>query len=239
MKDFFDNHIAFFERLHQDWKQVNETSSIDTIADLALSFTVDVLHYQRCVLFLHDDKTGLFKVAYHRGYDNPMQHKVLGIVNLLLSGEIIEALRLSKEPVIHTLDQPSELVAKLLKSLFLEEAFIDLFGGDIEVPYGMIIVGNAQQQFGTAIDNVLAKSLLQNMMTHLSHAVNTTTFYRAWEQEKRHLQDNIAIRTKELLQQKEQFEAIYHTSKDGIAILDVHTTAFLEANHAYLEMIGF
>ena len=40
-------------------------------------------------------------------------------------------------------------------------------------------------------------------------------------------------------EQKEQFEAIYQASKDGIAVLDVHTTAFLDANPAYLEMTGF
>jgi PAS domain S-box-containing protein len=240
MKDFSDNTIAYFKRLHQDWKQVNETSSIDDIANLALNFAVDVLRYQRCILFLHDDQSGLFKVAYHRGYDNPMQQKVLGIVNLLLSGEIIETLRLSSEPMLHTVDQPCELVAKLLKSLFLEEAFIDLFGGDVEVPYGMMIVGNVQgQEAVTPLDNLLAQTALQNMITHLSNAVNTTTFYRAWEQEKQHLQDNISVRTTELREQKEQFEAIYHTSKDGITILDVHTTAFLEANPAYLEMTGF
>jgi PAS domain S-box-containing protein len=239
MKDFLDNHVTYFKHLHQDWKQVNETSSIDDIAELALAFAVDVLHYQRCVLFLHDDKTGLFKVAYYRGYDNPMQQKILSIINLLLSGEIIETLRLSKEPVIHTAAQPCELVVKLLKSLFLDDAFIDLFGGDIEVPYGMIVVGNQNADAVTPMNDLLAQTVLQNMITHLSNAVNTTTFYRAWEQEKQYLQDNIAVRTKELREQKEQFEAIYSASKDGVAILDVHTTAFLEANPAYLEMTGF
>ena len=43
----------------------------------------------------------------------------------------------------------------------------------------------------------------------------------------------------EIREQKEQFEAIYQASKDGIAVLDVHTTAFLDANPAYLEMTGF
>ncbi len=39
--------------------------------------------------------------------------------------------------------------------------------------------------------------------------------------------------------QKETFEAIYKTSKDGIAILNLETTAFLDANPAYSEMTGF
>ncbi len=239
MTNIVDNHIDYFKRLHQDWKRVNETSSIDDIAKLVLTFTTNVLPYQRCLLFVHDDKTGLFKVAYHRGYDNPMQQKVLGMINLLLSGEIIETLRLADEPMIHTPRRPNELVAKLLKSIFLEEAFIDLFGGDVEVPFGMIVVGNAQETPNISIDNTAIQIVLQNLITHLSNAVNTVTFYRAWENEKKHLHENIALRTKELREQKERFEAIYHGAKDGIAILDVHTTAFLQANNAYLEMTGF
>ena len=39
-------------------------------------------------------------------------------------------------------------------------------------------------------------------------------------------------------EQKEELEAIFNTSKDGIAILDLETN-FLDVNDAYLEMTGF
>lgn len=42
----------------------------------------------------------------------------------------------------------------------------------------------------------------------------------------------------ELKQQKEEFETIFKSSKDGIAILDMETN-FLEFNDAYLEMTGY
>jgi PAS domain S-box-containing protein len=43
---------------------------------------------------------------------------------------------------------------------------------------------------------------------------------------------------KTLQKQKEEFETIFKTSKDGIAILDMETN-FLDFNDAYLEMTGF
>lgn len=49
--------------------------------------------------------------------------------------------------------------------------------------------------------------------------------------------DKIAAQ-KLILQQKEEFEAIFKTTKDGIAILDLHSN-FLEFNDAYMEMTGY
>lgn len=233
------NNVDYFKRLYEDWKSVNETSSIDQISSIVLSYTTEVLNYQKCLLFFHDDNTGLFKIAHHRGYENPLHLKLLGMINLLLSGEVVETMRLGGDPIIHTVDEPNELVSKLLKGLFLEEAFMELFGGDVEVPFGILVVGNEGEDGYTRVSEPFTRNALQNMITHLSNAVNTVVFYRAWEMEKQHLNNNIELRTRELLEQKEQFEAIYRSSKDGIAILDVHTTAFLDANQAYLEMTGF
>ncbi len=43
---------------------------------------------------------------------------------------------------------------------------------------------------------------------------------------------------KRMLQQKEEFEAIFKTTKDGLAILDLESN-FIEFNDAYLEMTGY
>ncbi|MET0049636.1 MAG: ATP-binding protein [Candidatus Thiodiazotropha sp.] len=80
---------------------------------------------------------------------------------------------------------------------------------------------------------------LGNFTAQLSNAINNIIFYRAWTEEKRRLNENIQSRTRELLEQKETFEAIYKTSKDGIALIDSETTAFLDVNHAFAEMTGF
>lgn len=52
---------------------------------------------------------------------------------------------------------------------------------------------------------------------------------------------NITEKTKleeEVLYQKEQFETIFKTAKDGIAILDLNSN-FIDCNDAYLEMTGY
>ena len=53
------------------------------------------------------------------------------------------------------------------------------------------------------------------------------------------LEKKVEDRTKELQEQKETFEAIFKTSKDGIAILDAKTTDFLDCNEAYEELSGY
>ncbi len=51
------------------------------------------------------------------------------------------------------------------------------------------------------------------------------------------LEEKVKIRTQELKEQKETFEAIYNGSKDAIAILDIKSN-FLAVNPAYVEMTG-
>ena len=56
---------------------------------------------------------------------------------------------------------------------------------------------------------------------------------------KEHLELKIAKRTKEIELQNKKFETIYNTSQDGLAILDINTTEFLEVNRAYVEKTGY
>ncbi len=49
----------------------------------------------------------------------------------------------------------------------------------------------------------------------------------------------ITKRTKEIELQNKKFETIYNTSQNGLAILDINTTKFLEVNKAYIEITGY
>ena len=234
-----DFQIDFYQALHREWSKLNETSSQKDIFGLALHFITEKLNYERCILFVQDDQSGLFKVHSQAGYKTPEQLVRIKIINLLLSGEIIEQLRLTGESITHSQATTNPLVDKLSDSLFLKEARFDLFGGDINVPFGLIVIGNASNIPRTPVDNRLFQVLSQTVISNLANAINNRNFYQAWNNERQLLQEHIAIRTHELQAQKETFEAIYLTSKDGIAILDVHTSAFLDVNPAYLEMTGF
>ena len=234
-----DFQIDFYQELHAHWSTLNESSSEDEIFELTLVFMIQKLGFERCILFVQDDESGLFKVKSQAGYNAIEQQIRLKIINLLLSGEIVEKLRLTGKSIIHTQTHPNTLVEKLTDSLFLNEARYDLFGGDIEVPYGLIVVGNSSPSPRIEIENKLVQVLLKNVISNLANAINNRNFYQAWNNERHRLQQHIAIRTQELRAQKDTFEAIYYTSKDGIAILDVHTSAFLDANPAYIEMTGF
>lgn len=237
-------HARFFDRLHRQWRQINETHTLEDIVGLALNFATEGLGFTRAVVFIHHDDTGMFKVHFQRGYTQADELLSLNITQLLLSGEIVESLRLRNEPIIHTTAQPQAAVRSFLPRLSMTEALLAPFGGDVEAPHGIIVVGNGPSAGLVSADTAsvsdpLVCVALQNLILHLSNAVNTSMFYRAWGQEKLLLQDNIDVRTQQIREQKEQFETIFQASKDGIAVLDVHTTAFLDANPAYLEMTGF
>lgn len=230
----------FYENLYRRWRGIKETHTLSEIVNVALDMFVNDLGYQRAVVFIHEDATGLFKALFHRGYESSADLAMLRIVQALLSGDVVEAMRHNVEPLIHTIENSAPPVEPLLKQIKMEEALLSTFGGDADVPYGFVVVGNTYastaQQPVREHQSLVA---LNNLIIHLSHAVNSSTFFHAWSQEKKHLNLNIELRTQEILAQKQQFEAIFQNSKDGIAILDVHTTAFLDANPAFLELTGY
>ncbi len=237
-----DKQTKIYNKLHDIGKSINETIEVDEIFNMACDFATQELAFEKCLIFKHDDTNGWFKVHSWVGYTNPMQQRVLNIINLLLSGEVIEYLRVSGKPIVHTSDNIDEKVEKLVKSLFMDECYFELFGGDVNIPYGLIVIGNGSEnidQYSRIQKDEMVMLALGNFTVQLSNAMNNIVFYKAWQEEKAKLEENIEKRTKQIESQKKTFEAIYKTSKDGIAILDLETTAFLDANQAYVEMTGY
>ena len=240
----FDNDrlAIIYNKLYDIGKSINETINIPKLYDIACEFATNELNFEKCIIFEHDDNNGWFKVVQSKGYENPIEKRILTIINLLLSGEVIEYIRVSGEPIIHTKENPKKQVESLLKSLFLEEAYFELFGGDINIPYGLIIVGNGtsiEKRFSKLIEDSMVTIALGNFTIQLSNTINNIVFYKALQEEKEKLEENIKKRTKQIEEQKSTFETIFKTSKDGIAIIDLETTAFLEVNQAYSEITGF
>ncbi|MCK5110225.1 MAG: response regulator [Arcobacteraceae bacterium] len=231
-----------YHNLRDIGRNLNETLKIEEVYDMVMDFTKYKLNFEKCLIFQHDDKNGWFKVIKSIGYDNPTEKKILNIINLLLSGEVIDYLRVSRNPIIHTAECPDKKVEKLAKSLFLDECYFELIGGTVDIPFGLIIVGNSAKALKShsriKIDPIVMLGL-ENLTVQISNTLNNIIFYNAWSDEKKDLEQNILIRTKEINSQKETFEAIFKTSKDGISIIDSETTAFLEVNYAYTEMTGF
>ncbi len=231
-----------YNRLYSIGKSLNETLNEEQLFDTALDFTTKELNFEKCLIFKHDENNGWFKVVKSIGYDTPKEKMILSIINLLLSGEVIEYLRLTGKPIVHTMENPNDKVSTLSSSLFLEESYFELFGGDIKIPYGVIVVGNGAlniDNFSRIDTDKMISLAMGNFIAQFSNTLNNIVFYKAWENEKQELELNILKRTKEIEDQKNTFESIYSTSKDGISILDVQTTAFLDANQAFLDMVGY
>jgi|GEM_PF-3915477 len=234
------NYTEIYKKLYNIGKYLNETFEIEELFNIVLEFATLDLNFEKAIIFKHDEKNGLFKIDASIGYKNPIEQKVLKIINLLLSGEVIEYLRISKKPIFHSNSQPNHIVAKLSKSLFLKEAYFELFGGNIDIPFGLIVVGNGSNSYNkSSIYDEIMSIALGNFIVQFSQTANNILFYKAWNDEKKYLEENIRKRTEELNAQKETFEAIYKTSKDGIGILDIKTTAFLDVNSGYSDITGF
>ncbi len=215
-----------YKRLYEIGKSLNETMQIPEIYNLTVEFATSELNFEKCIIFEHDDSNGWFKVVQSAGYHKPYEQQILRIINLLLSGEIIEYLRVNGEPLIYTQENPKEQVAKLVKSLFLNEAYFELFGGDVEIPHGVIVVGNGVDSTNSfskiGIDEMVMLAL-GNFTTRLSSAVSNILFYQAWNKERKNLQQSVYDQTLlniRLAKEQKFISTILNNTSAIIAIID-------------------
>ncbi len=220
LSDYNKLQTDVYRGLYEIGKGINETLEVDELFEITTKFVTDRLNFEKCLIFKHDDVNGWFKVDKAVGYDSPKERMILKIINLLLSGEVIEYLRVNEDPIVHTQLQPDEKVEKLANSLFLSEAYFELFGGDIEIPYGLVVVGNG-------FDNLKVHSrihsdemimlALGNFTIQLSNSINNTIFYKAWNDEKQGLEESIKERTRELEIAKEKAEESTKSKSEFLA----------------------
>ena len=85
--------LAFYRRLHEQWKPINETYQVDQLLKLAIACFCDDLKLEKAMILIHDEATGLFKVKAHRGFDHQQSPLYFQSIRVLLSGELIECLR--------------------------------------------------------------------------------------------------------------------------------------------------
>ena len=231
-----------YKRLYEIGKSFNETLEVNELYDITVNFANRELNFEKCLVFEHNENNGWFKVVNSIGYESKMEQSILKIINLLLTGEVVEYLRVTNEPIVHLESKPDVKVAALAKSLFLSEAYFELFGGDVNMPHGLVVVGNGlndKSDFTNLQQDDMTRLALGNFISQFSNTINNIIFYDAYENEKKFLENNILKRTKELNEQKNSFETIYKTTKDGIAILDTQTTAFLDVNQAFADITGY
>jgi len=236
--------LSIYRRLYEIGKSLNETIELEEIYELTTAFATGELGFEKCLIFEHDDKNGWFKVVKSAGYTLPHELQILKIINLLLSGEIIEYLRVKGEPLIHTQESPKEALEKLLKSLFLEEAYLELFGGDVEIPHGVIVVGNGAKKekcYTNLGADEMVMLALGNFTTRLSSAVSNRLFYEAWSKEKENLQAAIKHQ-RELnyrLQKEQQFVSTLLNNTNAIIAL-INSDGVMERINSYgEEFVGF
>lgn len=145
---------------------------------------------------------------------------------------------------IHILDMEGNLVelsdsfAKMLGYTASEIATLSVFEIEAVIPREQVVgslrsLANAQAIFeskhrkkdGSLIDvEINTRGITLDGKTHIYASARDITEKK--EQERL------------LRRQKDEFETIFKTSKDGVAILDLDTN-FLDFNDAYLEMTGF
>jgi signal transduction histidine kinase/DNA-binding response OmpR family regulator len=219
--DTIEQQTELNRKLHQNWKSINETSDLESVYDLAIFCATRGLGFERILIFLHDDTNGRFKLHRSFGYENDdSQMRIIRIITLLLSGEIIEKLRLSEEQILHTADEPSSEAKDFAASVFLEECVIQLFGGDINAPYGVIVIGNSTEgapKHSRIKSDRVAMLGLSDIISRLSNASKNIAFYQAWLNEKRSLEGQIEARTKILQASMEKAEESARAKSEFLA----------------------
>ncbi|MEA3290555.1 MAG: ATP-binding protein [Campylobacterota bacterium] len=141
------------------------------------------------------------------------------------------------------------LLNAMIKSAVLIILFIITFNKYLKIPLkkltdtinNMKLDGNKSRELNIKFEEQNELSILQDNFNELLKKISQTEYDKLnmVKNLNTELEQKVQQRTHDLKEQKDKFEAIYKTSKDGIAILDIVTTQFLDANPAYSEITGY
>ncbi|MBU0500934.1 MAG: response regulator [Gammaproteobacteria bacterium] len=206
-QEAFDAQLRVYRKLYEFSKALVSTLDPEVVLRHTVHFVLYELNFERCVILTPNDRDGAYEVRAFDGYYD--------------GAEAITQARFDREdPAIQAALQHSllctccctETTARhIAERLQLDQFAAFPFGGDPGNPYGILVVGNTNENlpYQTPIQpDTESMVVLGNLLSQVSNTINNIRYYHALEHERWQLADKVKERTKELT---EQNQALEHT----------------------------
>ncbi len=221
VQELLDVQIRIYRQLYEAGKQLNASFDVARILELTTQFVLYELNFERCLVFMGETDDGGLRVAALDGYYE--DELVDSVKSLRLSYEdpaLSEAA--SGGQAIASGERGSPPLRELGKLLFLDELVIFPVGGDGARGRGFLIAGNTAEgaTYHSRVDPESEFVVgLANLAGLTGTTLNNSVLYRELDEERRLLEEKVAIRTHELAIAKDAAEAASQAKSSFLAAM--------------------
>jgi signal transduction histidine kinase/CheY-like chemotaxis protein len=198
-----DTQIDIYKKLYDTGKKINATVRIDEIVKTCIEFVLYTLNFERCIVLLRNENQALFESDNFDGYyDEDKKRKISGL-RISENHGIVQRLLRAREAVICMCDSSDKDLMQFGRQLYMTEYIVFPVGGDVNIPMGLLIVGNgeANLDYYSRIQPDSQFMLgLENLIGQATAALNNSNYYQALEAERALLERKVQQRTRELSQ---------------------------------------
>lgn len=201
-----NEQLRIYRRLNELARQFHMTFELDALLDMVTQFVLYDLNFERCLTFVFDAESDIFRVHTMDGYYDDQLAQAIAAVVLPPSDAALSSLLLDTEcllcmEVCHQAD-----LQALRKQFGMDEYVVFALHGETADPYGLLVAGNskAMMPYQTrVVEDGMGVLGVSNVASQASIAIMNASFYRALQQERQSLEAKVKSRTDELVSAQE------------------------------------
>lgn len=243
VQEDLDHQMKVFRNLFELGQDFLTTKSSDDAFEKAVQNLNEKLGYDRCGIFYLDPESQTYSLKKHAGFWEESEAELISKV--ILGSDQFPVRQLvegtDEEFVLEGNADPEK--AGLAASMLVDEAiFLKVQGPSTGLPSSVIMVGNAEENFGFStriVEESDSLVSLKSLASMLSSVLSTVVYQTELEEERNLLETRVAERTEDLRRSEAQVISILHESPVAVAIVREKDGSILFSNTAFQNVFGY
>jgi signal transduction histidine kinase len=210
VQEHLDGQMSAYRQLYELGKKFNTSVDLNTILQMATHFVLYELNFERCLLLLKQSGANMFSIETMDGYYDDAESTSIARLVLPNASLALAPLYVGVDRVLCLPDCRRSELTSLRRLIGMDEYAILPLGGEPKNPIRLLIAGNTAGRAPyqrRVVQEGEALLGLANLASQTSTAINNASFYQALEWERRHLEEKVRERTRELSRSLDELRA--------------------------------
>lgn len=204
-----DQQVHIYHKLYELGKALNQTFQIDEVLGSAVSFAIYELGFERCLLLLFNPVLDAFEVKAFDGYYDEALTSQIQSLTFSKNDPVAQRLVKGKDYEICPKGCEDNFLERWRSRLCMDEYIAFTLRRKKDAPLGLLIAGNTAERaaYHTPADQEAECFVgLANVVSQITTAIISVSFYQALEQERSLLEKHVQARTQDLNQKNKSLE---------------------------------